>query len=183
MALDSVVSDMFGKSATAITDYLTSDENFDAQHCVSLMMTISRAEYEHMQAQIDWLMEQLRLSRQKKFGASSEKASEELDEQMTLLFDEAEGYAYAAEQKAEKAKEETTSVASYERKKNSGAVRDVVPKDIPTQVVEHRLTQKELVCPECSGEMRQRGQGDAGLSAGEGLPPPGCLLYLRLPNL
>ena len=29
VALDSVVSDMFGKSATAITDYLTSDESFD----------------------------------------------------------------------------------------------------------------------------------------------------------
>ena len=37
VALDSVVSDMFGKSATAITDYLTSDEVFDAQHCVSLL--------------------------------------------------------------------------------------------------------------------------------------------------
>ena len=30
VALDSVVSDMFGKSAAAITDYLTSDENFNA---------------------------------------------------------------------------------------------------------------------------------------------------------
>ena len=37
VALDSVVSDMFGKSATAITDYLTSDEDFDARHCVSLL--------------------------------------------------------------------------------------------------------------------------------------------------
>ena len=37
VALDSVVSDMFGKSATAITDYLTSDESFDPNHCVSLL--------------------------------------------------------------------------------------------------------------------------------------------------
>ena len=37
VALDSVVSDMFGKSATAITDYLTSDEIFTAEHCVSLL--------------------------------------------------------------------------------------------------------------------------------------------------
>ena len=37
VALDSVVSDMFGKSATAITDYLASDESFDADHCVSLL--------------------------------------------------------------------------------------------------------------------------------------------------
>ena len=37
VALDSVVSDMFGKSATAITDYLTSDESFGPNHCVSLL--------------------------------------------------------------------------------------------------------------------------------------------------
>ncbi len=37
VALDSVVSDMFGKSATAITDYLTSNEDFNAQHCISLL--------------------------------------------------------------------------------------------------------------------------------------------------
>lgn len=37
VALDSVVSDMFGKSASAITAYLTSDEAFDADHCVSLL--------------------------------------------------------------------------------------------------------------------------------------------------
>ena len=36
-ALDSVVSDMFGKSATAITDYLISQDTFDPEHCVSLL--------------------------------------------------------------------------------------------------------------------------------------------------
>ena len=40
VALDSVVSDIFGKSETAITDYLTSDEFFDPAHCVSLLRTI-----------------------------------------------------------------------------------------------------------------------------------------------
>lgn len=37
VALDSVVSDMFGKSASAITSYLMSDEVFNAVHCVSLL--------------------------------------------------------------------------------------------------------------------------------------------------
>lgn len=37
VALDSVVSDMFGKSATAITDYLISEETFNPEHCVSLL--------------------------------------------------------------------------------------------------------------------------------------------------
>ena len=37
VALDSVVSDMFGKSATAITDYLISENTFDPDHCVFLL--------------------------------------------------------------------------------------------------------------------------------------------------
>lgn len=37
VALDSVVSDMFGASATAITDYLISDEAFVPDYCVSLL--------------------------------------------------------------------------------------------------------------------------------------------------
>lgn len=37
IGLDSVVSDMFGKSATLITDYLLSDDTFNPEHCVSLL--------------------------------------------------------------------------------------------------------------------------------------------------
>ena len=37
IGLDSVVSDMFGKSATLITDYLLSDNTFNPEHCVSLL--------------------------------------------------------------------------------------------------------------------------------------------------
>ena len=37
VALDSVVSDMFGKSTTALSDYLASNDPFDAEHCVSLL--------------------------------------------------------------------------------------------------------------------------------------------------
>jgi transposase len=37
VALDSVVSDMFGKSAIAITNYLLQSESFDSKHCVSLL--------------------------------------------------------------------------------------------------------------------------------------------------
>ncbi len=37
VALDSVVSDMFGKSATAITDYLISEETFNPEYCTSLL--------------------------------------------------------------------------------------------------------------------------------------------------
>ena len=37
VALDAVVSDMFGKSASSITDYLVDSDSFDPNHCVSLL--------------------------------------------------------------------------------------------------------------------------------------------------
>ena len=37
VALDAVVSDMFGKSATSITDYLISSDTFDPEYCISLL--------------------------------------------------------------------------------------------------------------------------------------------------
>ena len=37
VALDAVVSDMFGKSATNITDYLISSDSFDPEYCASLL--------------------------------------------------------------------------------------------------------------------------------------------------
>lgn len=37
VALDAVVSDMFGKSATSITDYLITSDSFDPDYCTSLL--------------------------------------------------------------------------------------------------------------------------------------------------
>jgi transposase len=37
VALDAVVSDMFGVSASSITDYLVDSDSFDPNHCVSLL--------------------------------------------------------------------------------------------------------------------------------------------------
>jgi transposase len=37
VALDAVVSDMFGKSAVSITDYLVSSDSFDPEYCSSLL--------------------------------------------------------------------------------------------------------------------------------------------------
>jgi transposase len=37
VALDAVVSDMFGKSASSITDSIINSDSFDAEHCVSLL--------------------------------------------------------------------------------------------------------------------------------------------------
>ena len=121
-------------------------------------VTISRAEYDAKEAQIaelnqrvDWLMEQLRLLKKKQFGASSEQTKEELDGQLSLLFNEAEAYA------APPGRQKTTQVAAHTRKQ-SGSVRDVVPENIPVEVVEHRLSEEERVCPQCGETMREIGK-------------------------
>ena len=100
--------------------------------------------------QYRWLMEQLRLLKKQQFGASSEQSTGQLDGQMSLLFNEAE--AYAAPQGVQK----TTQVAAHTREQ-SGSVKDVVPDNIPVEVVEHRLPEEERVCPQCGESMREIG--------------------------
>ena len=53
VALDSVVSDMFGKSASAITEYLISDAEFDAGYCVSLLRGTLKKKAEAVVESID----------------------------------------------------------------------------------------------------------------------------------
>lgn len=58
------------------------------------MVTISRAEYEELKLQNQWLLEQLGLARKRQFGASSERLQEGLMDQLSLMANEAEAYAY-----------------------------------------------------------------------------------------
>ena len=118
------------------------------------MVTISRAEYENMQAQIQWLMEQLRLSRQKRFGASSEQTSEDAMEQLSLLFNEAEVYA----DQTTKEDDSSVAVAAHKRHRKHEYTLDELPENIPVEVVEHRLSAEELVCPKCGDTMTEIGR-------------------------
>jgi len=122
------------------------------------MITISRAEYDAQKAritelenQVEWFMEQLRLLKKKQFGASSEQAKEQLDGQMSFLFNEVEAYAAPSGPKT------VTHVAAHTRKQ-SGSVRDVVPDNIPVEVVEHRLSEEDRVCPQCGETMQEIGK-------------------------
>lgn len=117
------------------------------------MVTIPRAEYESMQAQLDWLMQQMRLMKKKAFGASSEKSREELTGQMNLLFDEAELH-LAIERK----EEESAPVSGYTRKKRAGNVAEILPENVPVEVVEHRLPESKRTCPQCGTTMAEIGK-------------------------
>ena len=132
------------------------------------IVTIPCAEYEQMQGQIsaqekqisvlekqvELLTEALRLSRQKRFGASSERASEDAMEQLSLLFNEAEVYA----DQAAKEEDGSVTVAAHKRHKKHEYTLDHLPENVPVEVVEHRLPGEELVCPECGNTMTEIGK-------------------------
>lgn len=127
------------------------------------MVTISRAEYEEFQAQrrkiselesrLDLLMEALRLTRHKQFGASSEKSEDTLEEQLSFLFNEAEVFSAA-----EKAEESVTVVAAHKRHKKHEYTLDSIPEGVPVEQVEHRLEGKDLICPQCGNTMTEIGK-------------------------
>ena len=109
-------------------------------------MTISRAEYERLQqekarnakleaklaareqeqAQVitsltlqnEWLLEQLKLSKKKLFGRSSEQAEQMVMDQLSLTYNELEAYAFGTKAATEK----QIAVKAHERKRQSGNV-------------------------------------------------------------
>ena len=127
------------------------------------MVTISRAEYEKLQAQskrvselesrVDVLMEALRLARHKQFGASSEKSEETLMEQLSFLFNEAEVFSAAEKEETEN----VTVVATHKRHKKHEYTLDNIPEGIETKQVEHRLEGADLICPQCGDTMTEIG--------------------------
>ena len=111
-------------------------------------VTISKAEYESMQQRINWLMEQLKLSKKRQFGPSSEK-NEYAQES---LFNEAETL-YELPDNDPELKE----VSSYQRRKPRSAA-DRLPTDLPVEYIEHELPEEERVCPDCGGELHVMGR-------------------------
>ena len=128
------------------------------------MVTISRAEYVRFQEQAqvitsltlqnEWLLEQLKLSKKKLFGRSSEQAEQMVREQLSFTYNEAEAYASGTKAAAEK----PVAVKAHERKRQSGNVLDVVPEGTRTEVVEHCLPENERICSARSSKLVEIGK-------------------------
>ena len=118
------------------------------------MVTISRAEYDELKLQNQWLLEQLGLAKKREFGSSSERIQEGLMDQLWLNFNEAEAYAYGTKS----ATPEQVAVKAHERKRKSGSVTDIVPEGTPTEVIEHRLSEEERICNSCGTLMEEIGK-------------------------
>jgi transposase len=93
-----------------------------------------------------WYEEQLKLSRQKRFGASSEKNKHEMPEQLNL-FNEAEAEKAAAPFIAEPNLEEVI------RKPKKKSKRGEFTKELPVEIIEYKLPETEQSCPNCHDKL------------------------------
>ena len=119
--------------------YFLMEKRTDLETSNTEMVTISRAEYEAMQARLSgleeqlrskteelaetllknqWLLENLKLTKKKLFGESSEQLDQMVIEKFGHLFNEAEGWDASSYEKE-------TKVKSHTRKRRSGSIEDV----------------------------------------------------------
>lgn len=108
-----------------------------------------KARNTELEQQLQWLMEQIKLSRKREFGASSEKS--EYDFAQLKIFNEAE---FFADEKAEEPK--LTAIKEHYRK--TRLTTDKLPPDLSVEVVGHDLPEDERDCPECGDPLHHIGQ-------------------------
>ena len=98
-----------------------------------------------LEKQINWMNEQLILSKRKLFGTSNEKT--ETPEQISL-FNEAESCSDP------KIPEPQIEEITYRRRKSKGK-RETDLSSLPVETVQYELPEAERVCPQCSGTLHQ----------------------------
>ncbi|HWR06659.1 IS66 family transposase [Sporomusa sp.] len=101
-----------------------------------------KARIQELEALNKWYIEQLKLSRQKLFGKSSERSHYEGVDQLSL-FNEAEADRQPLIQEPDP---ETISVSRKKGKRGEST------KHLPVEVIEYKITEEESACPQC-GEM------------------------------
>ena len=113
-------------------------------------VTITRVEYDRLvgeqarlERQVEYLLEQMRLSRHRQYGASSEKS--EYDHEQLNLFNEVEVMTGEPET-------ELVEIEKHYRKRTR-LTTDKLPEDLPVDVIEHELPENEQICCECGGKL------------------------------
>ena len=101
---------------------------------------LQQKQLKEMQAQLDWLLEQLRLAKHKQYGRSSEQ-DRDGDYTQLSFFDEAEAY---ADPTAEEPRIQT--IQAHTRKRKTGLI-ERLPTDVPVDVIDYTLDDPQ--CPTC----------------------------------
>jgi transposase len=124
-------------------------ENENINMALMAENTSLKEEISDLKQQVNWLMEQLQLSKRRQFGVSSEQS----DWEQTSFFNEAEATADTTAPEPE-----LETVKEHRRKKRTAA--DRIPPDLPLEIVEHELPEQDRACPECGHNMHVMGHDE-----------------------
>ncbi len=107
-----------------------------------------------LEEQVQWLISQMRLAKNKQFGSSSEKTNpDQTDDNIQLsIFNEAEASANLIAPEPE-----ITEVKTHYRKRTR-LTTDKLPKDLPVEIIEHELPVGDDVCPDCGNKLHTMGK-------------------------
>ena len=110
-----------------------------------------RSENEQLRQQNQWLLEQFRLARQRRFGASSEQTGAG----QVSFFNE------TGEDTNSATPEINVSKIKAHTRKRTRLTTDKLPEGLPVEIVEHELPADRRVCPDCGGELHVMGKETA----------------------
>ncbi|NLD50977.1 MAG: IS66 family transposase [Clostridiaceae bacterium] len=119
-------------------------ENSELQDKIALL----ESEKAELLAKLYWFEENYRLQQQKLYGRSSEKTP--IPDQQTL-FNEAELLDAVTPVVPEPTVEEIT----YKRKKKQKGHREEMLKDLPVEIIEHKLPEEEQICDICGNKLHE----------------------------
>ena len=101
-----------------------------------------------LEQQVQWLMSQFKLAKHKQYGTSSEQT-----ENMQLsIFNEAESNFDIS------VPEPKLSEVKAHYRKRTHLTTDKLPEDISVEIIEHELSEKECICPDCGSELHTMGK-------------------------
>lgn len=106
------------------------------------------SELEEFKAKLTWYEEQLRRSKQEKFGASSERTPG-IDQ--ISFFNEAEAESTLA---GEEPTLEEIEIKEVKKGKTKGK-KNKMTENLPTMVIHYTLTPEEQVCPQCNNDLHE----------------------------
>ncbi len=98
-----------------------------------------------LKAKLNWFMEQLRLSKQRRFGISSERFCPG----QQRLFNEDDEMVVAPV-----LPEQEIETITYKRRKKQRGHREAILKNLPVEVIEYRLSPEEQIC-DCGNELHE----------------------------
>ncbi len=113
-------------------------------------IAVLKARVSELERLVKYYEEQFRISKNRQYGASSEKS--EYDFAQLSIFNEAELF-----DDSNVPEPELIEIEKHYRKRTR-LTTDKLPEDLPVEVVEHDLPESEQVCPECGGQLHVMGR-------------------------